>query len=608
MPLLSSSSSSLLLFSCCSSVAAISSQDDLSSSSALREKLIQAITDASSNNNNNNNSNNNKNRKSSNNKTNQSPLALLEKLLLHHPPEVLLVPNNRTGNTPLHQVCRLRPLPRYEVMHLLVTRAPPGALSQTNHAQQTPLHWLVAAVVSSNSCCSHHNNNNSSSSSSGTPRWTFHQSSSSYHCSNSWHPTWNNHHTNNSDSGDNQNKPTNYRQQQQQQQQQQQLSNLQQLSSNHHHPVTALIHLFLQYSGGSGSPPPRSNPVSYSNIHHNHTTSTSTTINAASITDVNGFTPLHVACSSSNLPSTTTATSAIQRDWIQRLIRAYPPALQLPSTNHGSTPLHYASACWTSWSSASAAAVPVLDVLVWEYPLACLRQNHKGWLPVEEVAAAARQPLWSVSVSVSSSSVRHRHQSLHHPVVHYMTQVTIEAVQALMDTLCHAPVFQATTTAPAANSTTTTDATCLSGRNMIFQQQLQSWYTSASLTQTLDLPALKQLLDEYHQDILQPLLFGPHENDSANNHHHHHHNHHTNERQRCLRHSPRSFHWLFVALFRMNRVGRLDYLAHDPSNRVRGVHVLGEIPHSLDGLWVHVRENPALCNRSRIRMVDPALE
>lgn len=584
-----------LLSSCCSSVAAISSQDDLlSSSSLVRDKLIKAIAEASSN-----HSNHSKSIHSRNNKHHkQSPLATLEQWLLRHPPDVLLIPN-RAGNTPLHQVCRWRPLPRYEVMHLLVTRAPPGALAYTNQAQQTPLHWLVAAVLSSHSVRYHHHDHRDGPGrfrGLGTPRWTFHQSSSSYHNHNhnttttttSWHTHSTNHNSSNhhhyyyynnndNNSGDN-------HQHHQQQQQQLLFSDLQQIPPNHH-PVTALIHLFLQYSGGNSN-----------HNHHNHTR----LINAASIADVNGLTPLHVACCCSSSSTMTTATSAIHRDWIQRLIRAYPPAVSWPSRHHGSTPLHYASAAWTVWSSTSAAAVPVLDLLVREYPLACLRSNRKGWWPVEEVAAAARQPLWSVALlpttsTSTASSYSSSHHSLQHPVLRYMTQVTMEAVQALMDTLSHVSSFQA---APTMDATTTTS------RNMIIlQQQLQSWYTSALLTQSLDLPALKQLLvqDDY-QDILQPLLwFGPLENDDNDDTELHLHYH---DRDHCD--SPRSLHWLFVALFRMNRVGRLDYLAHDPSNRVRGVHVLAEIPHLLDGLWVHVRENPALCDpRSRMRTIDP---
>jgi hypothetical protein len=40
---------------------------------------------------------------------------------------------------------------------------------------------------------------------------------------------------------------------------------------------------------------------------------------------------------------------------------------------------------------------------------------------------------------------------------------------------------------------------------------------------------------------------------------------------------------------------RRDYFQDYPANKVKGVHVLESTSHTADGLFLHLRENPALC-------------
>ena len=56
--------------------------------------------------------------------------------------------------------------------------------------------------------------------------------------------------------------------------------------------------------------------------------------------------------------------------------------------------------------------------------------------------------------------------------------------------------------------------------------------------------------------------------------------------------------WLKEAtenIARLNKAGR-RYLLTDPSDRSKGIHVLSEVSDSLDCLFLHLQENPSLCD------------
>jgi hypothetical protein len=59
----------------------------------------------------------------------------------------------------------------------------------------------------------------------------------------------------------------------------------------------------------------------------------------------------------------------------------------------------------------------------------------------------------------------------------------------------------------------------------------------------------------------------------------------------------RHYQNLIGGIVRMNQSGR-NYIQVDPGDKLKGAHVLGSVYDNLNGLFLHLRENAALCNRN----------
>jgi hypothetical protein len=70
----------------------------------------------------------------------------------------------------------------------------------------------------------------------------------------------------------------------------------------------------------------------------------------------------------------------------------------------------------------------------------------------------------------------------------------------------------------------------------------------------------------------------------------------TNDELQEVLKKDETYHSLIAGLVRMNKSGRSRALK-DPSNKLAGVSVLNSISDNVDCLFLHLRENPSLCNR-----------
>jgi hypothetical protein len=70
----------------------------------------------------------------------------------------------------------------------------------------------------------------------------------------------------------------------------------------------------------------------------------------------------------------------------------------------------------------------------------------------------------------------------------------------------------------------------------------------------------------------------------------------TNDELQELLKKDEVYHHLIGGLVRMNKSGRSRAL-RDPSNKLAGLAVLNSISDNVDCLFLHLRENPSLCNR-----------
>jgi hypothetical protein len=61
------------------------------------------------------------------------------------------------------------------------------------------------------------------------------------------------------------------------------------------------------------------------------------------------------------------------------------------------------------------------------------------------------------------------------------------------------------------------------------------------------------------------------------------------------------------AIWRLNAAGR-RYLIEDGSCISKGVEVLSRVNHDINCVFLHLLENPSLCNRSAVEMVTDASE
>jgi hypothetical protein len=67
--------------------------------------------------------------------------------------------------------------------------------------------------------------------------------------------------------------------------------------------------------------------------------------------------------------------------------------------------------------------------------------------------------------------------------------------------------------------------------------------------------------------------------------------------QRLLKEDD-DFQDLVCGFYYLNRTGRL-YFQEDPLNKVKGIYVLRSTTEIADALFLHLRENPALCVRPK---------
>jgi hypothetical protein len=70
----------------------------------------------------------------------------------------------------------------------------------------------------------------------------------------------------------------------------------------------------------------------------------------------------------------------------------------------------------------------------------------------------------------------------------------------------------------------------------------------------------------------------------------------TNDELQEVLKKDEAYHSSIAGLIRMNKSGRSRAL-RDPSNKLAGVSVLNSISDNVDCLFLHLRENPSLCNR-----------
>jgi hypothetical protein len=70
-----------------------------------------------------------------------------------------------------------------------------------------------------------------------------------------------------------------------------------------------------------------------------------------------------------------------------------------------------------------------------------------------------------------------------------------------------------------------------------------------------------------------------------------------NDLQQLLKDDEKHFQNLICTVFYMNKTER-TYFQDNPTDKLKGMHVLNFSLDTVDGLFVHLRENPALCDRS----------
>jgi ankyrin repeat protein len=218
-------------------------------------------------------------------------------------------------------------------------------------------------------------------------------------------------------------------------------------------------------------------------------------------------------------------------------LEGYPEATR-KSNNDGQTPLHYA--CFNVYFT-----LKELCCLVDRFPVACLFSSIFHCIPYDWVVSSRREALEKKAV------------------LDYIWNATTDAVCAMIECVLHP------------NSSSTSSLSVI--------QHLRETITAA-------LPGLRDLMDSMSslglaesirlhldQDMLQSLL--------------------RNEDLQKLLKEDEDFQNLVTSVSHMNESDR-TYHHDDPMDKLKGMCVLTTSLDTVDCLFLHLRENPALCDRS----------